>query len=73
MLDESSMPEADARILAFEVEPELETTLADLADRANEGLLTDVERVEYLEFIEIMDLLAIRQLEALRIREQLRS
>ncbi len=37
-----------------------------LAERANEGLLTDEERDEYEAFINASDLIAILQLKAMR-------
>ena len=67
ILEEPATPEADARILAFKFDPRLQATLDDLADRANEGLLTNVERAEYLQFIDAMDLFAIRQIKAQRV------
>ena len=37
----------------------MQTRVDELADKANEGLLTDAERVEYLSFIEAMDVIMI--------------
>jgi hypothetical protein len=60
-LAESLSPEAAEQVLQFRIDPAVRFRIADLAEKANEGLLTDDERAEYLSFIETMDLVSILQ------------
>jgi hypothetical protein len=58
--------EAARRIVNLSADPELQARVADLAERANEGELTEEERAEYLSYVEAADLLAIFKLKARR-------
>ena len=44
----------------FSVSPELEDRIELLAERANEGLLSEEESAEYEALIDAMDLIAIK-------------
>jgi hypothetical protein len=57
-------PEALRRIIAFRFDADTETRAGELAEKANEGLLTDEERSEYSEYIEAVDLIGIIQASA---------
>lgn len=52
------------KILKMKGDPRTERRIAALAEKANEGELSDEERVEYEAFSEANDLLAILQREA---------
>src|SRR4051812_23693422 len=52
-------PEVAQKILAVRLDPRVQARLDELAEKANEGLLTDVEREEYALYIEALDLVAI--------------
>ncbi len=58
--------EAARRILALDIDPEVQARVAILAELANEGELTPDERDEYLSYVEAADMLAIFQLKAER-------
>jgi len=59
------MPVEFARELAaLRATPEMQARLDDLADRANEGRLNDLERVEYHAYIEAIDVISILQAQA---------
>jgi hypothetical protein len=45
--------------------PELQARLDELGEKANEGLLTEEERSEYLTYVEAMDVIAL-----LRVKSQ---
>jgi hypothetical protein len=57
-------PEAAEEIVKFKIDAQTQAKVNELADRANEGLLTDEERAEYLSFVEAMDLIGILQCKA---------
>jgi hypothetical protein len=52
------------RMVSFRLDDTARARVAELADKANEGLLTEDERAEYAEFVEAADLIAIMQANA---------
>jgi hypothetical protein len=65
-LDEESV----RRLAQFRIGPSVQARVDELAERANEGALTEEERDEYDSFIDAVDLIAILQLKA---QQRLRS
>ena len=59
--------EAAQRVVALEIDPEIQARVEVLADKANERLLSDTERDEYKTYIEMADLVAILKLKARRL------
>lgn len=57
-------PEQTRRLAEFEGDPDLESRLAELAEKADDGDLTPAEREEYEAYIEANNLLAVLQAEA---------
>jgi hypothetical protein len=57
-------------IAAFRADADVQQRIAELAEKANEGELTEQERREYEEFVEAGTLIAILQSKA---RKRLRS
>jgi ABC-type sulfate transport system substrate-binding protein len=57
-------PEIAQAWLDFRYDSTTQTRLAELAERANEGLLTDEEREEYAQYVEVGDLIGILQARA---------
>jgi hypothetical protein len=57
-------PEIAREWINFRYDAATEARLAELAERANEGLLTDQEREEYAQYVEIGDLIGILQARA---------
>ena len=58
--------ESAQRIAEFRVAPMVDQRVAELAERANEGLLTDDERSEYEALINAADFIDILKLKARR-------
>jgi hypothetical protein len=58
--------ESARRVAEFRIDPSVQTRVDFLAERANEGLLTDEERAEYEAFINTADLITILKLKARR-------
>lgn len=58
--------ESARRILALGVSPSVQERVDTLAERANEGLLSDDERAEYEALINAEDFVAILKLKASR-------
>ena len=54
------------RVAEFRVAAKVQERIDTLAERANEGLLSDAERAEYEAFINASDFIAILKLKALR-------
>jgi hypothetical protein len=54
------------RVVGVKIDPATRARVDDLAEKANEGLLSADERAEYEEYIEASDLLAILQAKARR-------
>jgi hypothetical protein len=65
-LSECLDAESARRVARFRVAAHVQQRVDMLAERANEGLLTDEERDEYEAFINASDLIAILQLKAMR-------
>jgi hypothetical protein len=64
-------PEQTRQLARLQADPEIAERLTDLAEKANEGELSEAERGEYEAYIEASNLLAILQAEArFRISEQ---
>ncbi|MEX2317209.1 MAG: hypothetical protein WD669_08655 [Pirellulales bacterium] len=57
-------PEAARKIVELRASPELQMRLDQLADRANEGVLTQEEMAEYDRFLSVLNLIAILQSKA---------
>jgi hypothetical protein len=62
--------ESARRVAAFRVSPDVQARVSVLAERANEGALTENELEEYDAFIDTADWIAILQLKA---QQQLKS
>ncbi len=62
--------ESAHRFVEFRVDPAVQARIAALAERANEGALSEEERAEYDAFVNVADLILILQLKA---RQQLKS
>ncbi len=56
--------EVAERLIALPPDPTIQARIEELADKANEGQLSDDERAEYEEYIEAVDLIAILQFRA---------
>ena len=57
-------PEAAKRIAAFQAAPATQSRLDDLADKANEGLLTADEQAEYDRYRSVVHFVTILQSKA---------
>ena len=62
-------PEVAVKVAALRADEEMQTRIDYLADRANEGLLTDDEREEYSGYLHAIDVITVLQAKA---RSQLR-
>ena len=60
-------PESAERLVRLQLDPELRRSIDDLARKANEGMLTDSERSDYVDYIEAMDLIGLLQSKARQI------
>ena len=58
--------ESARRVSELRIEPGMQSRLDSLAERANEGVLSEEERAEYDAFINVADLIAILKLKARR-------
>lgn len=58
--------ESARRVAEFRVAANVQERVDALAERANEGLLSDDERAEYEAYVSASDFIAILQLKALR-------
>lgn len=70
MLDqvaECFTPDVARRVLAIQLDVQTHARVEELAEKANEGLLSEQERSEYLAYIEASDLVAILQAKARRL------
>lgn len=54
------------RVVEYQVDPEVQARVDVLAERANEGLLTEAERAEYEAYISADDFISILKLKARR-------
>jgi hypothetical protein len=59
-------PESARRVAEFRIAPDIQTRVDQLAERANDGLLSDDERAEYEALINAADFVAILKLKAQR-------
>jgi hypothetical protein len=58
--------ESAARVAQFRVAPEIQKQVESLAERANEGLLSEDESAEYEALVNASDFITILKLKALR-------
>jgi len=58
--------ESARRLVEFRIDPEVETRIETLGERANEGILSAEERSEYEALINAADFIAILRLKAQR-------
>ena len=56
--------ESARRVAEFRIAPSVQARVDALAERANEGTLTEEEREEYDSFIDASDLISILQVKA---------
>jgi hypothetical protein len=63
-------PEVARALVAFRFDAETQARVAELADKANEGLLSEDERQEYAQLIEMGDLIGILQARARKFLRQ---
>jgi hypothetical protein len=57
-------PEVAQRIVDLKLDPQLQTRLDELAEKANEGMLTPEEKQQYQEFVEGIDFIAVLKAKA---------
>jgi hypothetical protein len=57
-------PEIARKIADVRADPELQTHIDELRQKANEGTLTSEEEAEYKDFVEALDVLSIIQAKA---------
>jgi hypothetical protein len=62
-------PDVAAKVADLRADEAIQTRIDYLADRSNEGLLTDEEREEYAGYLRAIDVIAVLQAKA---RSQLR-
>ena len=60
----SLSPDAARTVVAYSLDSVVEARIDELAEKANEGQLTEAERAEYQQYIQAMDLVMILQLMA---------
>lgn len=58
--------ESAERVIAFGIAPAVQQRMSALAERANNGLLTEEERADYEALINAADFISILKLKALR-------
>ena len=58
--------ESAKRVIAFGIAPAVQQHMSALAERANDGLLTEEERADYERLINAADFISILKLKALR-------
>ena len=56
--------EVAERLISLPPDPIVQARIEELAEKANEGQLSDVERAEYEKYIEAVDLIGILQFRA---------
>jgi hypothetical protein len=66
-------PAVARKIVALRADPELDARIQKLAEKANEGQLTEKERVEYESYVRAIDLISILQSKARRFLTQSRK
>jgi hypothetical protein len=55
-------PEVAERLLDYRLSPQFEAHINELAEKANEGTLSEKEREEYAQIVEAIDLVSIFKL-----------
>lgn len=65
-LSEGLDAESARRVAEFQVDARVQARVATLAERANEGLLTEEERADYEAVVNGADFIAILKLNAIR-------
>ena len=58
--------ESARRVTEFRVDPDIEMRISVLAERANDGILSEDERAEYESLVNAADLISILKLKARR-------
>lgn len=58
--------EVARRIVALRIAPEIQARIQELADRCNEGQLTEAERAEYDGYVEGAEIVSLIKLKARR-------
>ena len=61
---------AARKIVALRADAEMQTRVDELADKANDGLLTDEERAEYDRYLAAFHFVTIMQVRARRLLDQ---
>jgi hypothetical protein len=59
--------ESARRLVQFQLDDETKNRIDELAQKANQGLLTETENSEYHDYVEAMDLIGIFQAKARQI------
>ena len=52
------------KLAAMRASPEVQARIDELADRSNEGVLTDKERADYEAYVDAIDVISILQAQA---------
>ena len=66
-LSQSLSAEAAEELLGFRIDPAVQARIDELADRCNEGLLTEDERAEYESYVEGIGLINLLMAKARRV------
>ena len=67
-MSDASAPSAESarRVAELRIGPNVQRRIESLAERANEGLLSEAERAEYEAAVNAADIIAILNLKAIR-------
>jgi hypothetical protein len=57
-------PELAQRLVSLRPNPAIQSRIAELAAKANEGQLTDEERADYEDYVDAVDVIAVLQARA---------
>ena len=68
-LAECFSPEVAKKVAALEADNQVQARIDELAEKANEGTLTDKEDAEYMAYIRAMDVVAVLQKKAREISD----
>ncbi len=78
LLDQLFQPVTDCltesaarKLLALRADPDLQTRLDELADKANRGTLSDTERAEYDSYLSAFHLVTVLQAQARKLLDSL--
>jgi hypothetical protein len=66
-LGQTLSEDAARQILSHRIDPAIQARIEELADRCNEGLLTEAERIEYEGFVEGIGLINVLKATARRV------